>query len=345
MIIRIRKVCFLAQFIPLWVWSLISAIMFLGGCSSTLPDIRPFAEQTTKMSSAVGNAYTRTETLLLETKIDNETAKNLKKSWAQTRQTLNAVVVYSSELAALADTGRKGSEAADGVANALQRLIGVVGLGRIPENFIEAFKELNKTVAAIRARKSLKDAVGEAHPAIIVISQIVACNLDNLDNISQSAGLKIATDAITTNDQSVLNYYNALSRAENRALEILENILDYQVNKKENVLNQLKQLDQALTKDNLEQREKHWKERSKVIQAEVNRYLSKYQTYIAKETKIKDRTKNAVEIIRKSRSAVEMWALAHGQLKRVLDEEKQMNIVEYASVIQDVHNAYNKGDK
>ena len=175
----------------------IGLLVFFWGCSVILPDIRPFAVETRRMVSAVDNGYTHAETLLSmveepgepsegqsneKHKEESEKAEALWKSagsdedpleklgnnWKLMKKVLNALVIYSDELAALTDAGTKGEEAAHGVADALDGIIGTMTNGalNIPGNLVNAFGKINDTLAKIRAGKALKKAVEEAQPAI-----------------------------------------------------------------------------------------------------------------------------------------------------------------------------------
>ena len=342
MIARIRKAYFLEQFIPLCVWSLISATFFLSGCgSATLPDIKPFAEQTTKMASAAGNAYTQAENLLSATDIEADEIKKLRQEWEQTRPALHAMVAYSNALAALADTGAKGGESAGAVADVLQGLLSVVGVEKVSEKLVGAIKKVNELIAAVRAKKSLKDAIAQAQPAIDSMCEVIAKDLEDLEEINQAAGTEIERIHIEAN-KPIAKYYEALMEADKTILEILGLILDYQEGDEESLF-PLKELDKGLTTENVEQRRKHWIEKSKAVQAEANRYLPKYQAYIAEKTRVNHLTKSGNEIIRKSKVAVKMWATAHRQLKITLDKKQRMSLIEYAVAVQDIYNAYEKG--
>ena len=342
MIARIRKAYFLEQFIPLCVWSLISAILFLSGCgSATLPDIKPFAEQTTKMASAAGNAYTQAEDLLSATDIEADQIKKLRQEWEQTRPALHAMVAYSNALAALADTGAKGGESAGAVADAVQGLLSVVGVEKVSEKLVGAIKEVNALIAAVRAKASLEEAIAQAQPAIDAMCEVIAKNLCDLEDINQAAGTEIERLHIEAN-KPMTSYYEALMEADKTILGILGLILDYQEGDEESLF-PLKELDKGLTTENVEQRRKHWIEKSKAVQAEANRYLPKYQAYIAEKTRVNNLTNSGNEIIRKSKVAVEMWATAHRQLKITLEQKQRMSLVEYAVAVQDIYNAYAKG--
>ena len=342
MIVRIRKAYFLEQFIPLYVCGLISAILFLSGCgSATLPDIKPFAEQTTKMASAADNAYTQAENLLSATDTGAAQVSELRQKWKQTRHALHAMVTYSNALAALADTGAKGGESAGAVADAVQSLLGVVGVEKVSKKLVGVIKEVNELVAAVRAKESLEEAIEQAQPAIDSMCKVIAENLDELEDINQAAGTEIKRVHIEAN-KPMKNYYEALMETDKKILGILELILKYQGGDEENLF-PLKNLDEDLTTENVEQRRRHWIEKSKAVQAEANRYFPKYQAYIAEKTRVNNLTKSGNEIIRKSKVAVEMWATVHRQLKITLDKKQRMSLIEYAVVVQDIYNAYEKG--
>lgn len=357
MSVRIRKSYFLKQFIPLYVWGLISAILFLTGCSVTLPDIKPFAEQTTKMAAAAGNAYTQAESLLSAAGIEADSSsatddktdstkelspsEKLRQEWEQTRRALHAMVEYSNALAALADTGDEGSESAGAVAEALQELLGLVGLEKISGKVVGGIKKVNEIVAAVKTKESLKEAIEQAQKVIDPMCKIIAAQLEDLEGITEDAGGKIELDHIEAN-KLMKEYYEALMRADEEMLEILALILNYQEGDAEN-LGLLRELDKDLTKENVEQRQKYWMKKAKAFQAEANRYLPRYQMYITELRKIRNLTKNSMEIIRKSKIAVEMWPTVHEQLEITLDAKQRMSLIEFAVIVQDIYNAYKKG--
>jgi hypothetical protein len=327
-------------------------MLCLMGCSSTIPDISPFSEQTTRMVSAIDNGYTRAETMLSMTDIPPEKFKELDDSWRQTRITLNAVLTYSDELTAIADAGAKGSAAADGVANALQGLIGkvgpMVGVPGIPDGIVAAFKEINQTVAAVRARSKLKDAVGEAQPAVNIISEIIAANLKNLEEINRAAGKEVERDHVDEN-QALLNYYTSLVKEDERIVKLLTLYLDYQggdeevlplLLSKDKELKSIREKNGKVSAKDIQERQDYWLNRSKDIQSEINRYAQRYEAYDARLSEIKYLTNNGNEIIRKSQFAVKSWAGAHGKLKTALDTNSRMSITGFAAAVQDVYKAY-----
>ncbi|MFC2145850.1 hypothetical protein ACFLRT_00650 [Acidobacteriota bacterium] len=362
---------------------IIGLLVFFWGCSVILPDIRPFAVETGRMVSAVDNGYTNAETLLSmveETgypsegqsnekhKEESEKAETLWKSassdedplaklennWNCMRKVLNALVIYSDELAALADSGTKGEEAAQGVADALNGVVETMANGalNIPGNLVNAFKELNKTLAEIRTMKALKKAVEEAQPVINTIIKIIFLNLDDLEKINNSAGRALRILHRNTN-QPMINYNDVLIEEQQTIFEILTGILHYKRGgpRAPYYLTDVVKLDKELavigeeniTIKDIEKREKYWLEQHQKIKGEINYLSPRYQAYKAREEKINILTSTGSLILRKGKFAILAYGKAHMKLKKTLGKKQRMSFVEFASVVQDVVDAYKGG--
>ncbi|MGD2092299.1 MAG: hypothetical protein PVH61_39390 [Candidatus Aminicenantes bacterium] len=379
-------------------------LVFFWGCSVTLPNISPFAEQTRKMVSAVDNGYTHAETLLsmmeepdessgtklnqvqeeLSEKVKklkeskkeaNDKLNELQKNWKLMKKVLNALVIYSNELAALADAGSKGEEAANGVVNALDGIITVAkGAFSIPENVLNAFIEINKTIAKIRGRYALKKAVKEAQPVINKIVEIIFRNLEKLEKINNSAGWALRTLHRLKN-QPMSDYYEALMESQQTIFLILTGIhhyerggprapyylkdvikldktLLYQVVDKKKIPSEESELEEVIEKlikegkispREIEARKKEWLKQHQKIKGEINYLHPRYQTYKAREEKINILTSSGSLILRKGKFAILEYGKAHMKLKKTLENKQRMSLVEFASVIQDVVDAYQGG--
>ena len=358
-------------------------LVFFWGCSVILPDIRPFAEQTRRMVSAVNNGYTHAETLLSMMEEPGESAgtpqnqeheeltektealwkseasdedplAKLENNWKLMKRVLNALVIYADELAALADAGTKGEEAAHGVANALNGVLETMSNGalNIPGNLVNAFKALNKTLAKIRARKALKEAVQEAQPLIDLIIEIIARNLEELEKINNSAGRALRILHLNKN-QLMLNYRNILIQEQHTIFEILTGILHYKRGgpRAPFYLKDVIKLDEILAKigeenitiKNIEEREKHWLKKHQMIKREINDLSTQYQAYQTKEEEINFLTLNGSLILRKGKVAILEYGKAHMKLKKTLEKRQRMSFVEFASAVQDVIDAYKGG--
>lgn len=358
-------------------------LVFFWGCSAILPDISPLAEQTRRMVSAVDNGYTHVETLLsmmeepgegpgmlANQRHKQELAKGaalwksaasdenplakLRNNWMLMKRVLNALVTYSDKLAALADVGSKGEEAAHGVANALNKLLKTMSNGAliIPGNLVNAFKELNKTLVKIRARKTLKKAMEEAQPVIDLIVEIIARNLDELEKINNNAGWALRTIHLNKN-QVMLDYHDILIKEQKSILEILTAIFHYKRGgpRAPYYLKNMIKLDKILaavgekniTIKHIEEREKVWLKKHQMIKGEINDLSPQYQAYKTKEEKINLLTLNGSMILRKGKAAILEYGNAHMKLKKALEKKQRMSFGEFASVVQDVIDAYKGG--
>ena len=361
----------------------IGLLAFFLGCSVMLPDIKPFAEQTRRMVSAVDNGYTHAETLLSMVEetgeppggqsnekhkeepgkaeawwksedSDENPLTKLKNNWQLMKKALNALVIYSNELAELAEAGIKGEEAAQGVADALNGILETMSNGalNIPGNLVNAFKALNKTLAKIRARKALKKAVEEAQPAIDIIIEIMAQNLDDLEKINNRAGRALRILHLNKN-QAMLNYHDILINSQQAIFEILTGILHYKRGgpRAQDYLKDLIKLDKTLavigeeniTIKHIEEREKDWLKLHRKIKGEINDLTAPYQAYKTKEEEINFLTLNGSLILRKGIIAVHEYGKAHMKLKKTLEKKQRMSFVEFASAVQDVIDAYKGG--
>jgi hypothetical protein len=361
----------------------IGLLVFFWGCSVILPDIRPFAEQTRRMVSAVDNGYTHAETLLSMMEEPGESAgtpqnqeheeltgktealwkseasdedplAKLGNNWELMKKVLNALVIYSDELTALADAGTKGEEAAHGVTNALNVVVETISNGglNIPGNLVNAFKEIYKTLAKVRARKALKEAVQEAQPVIDLIIEIIARNLEELEKINNSAGRALRILHLSKN-QLMLNYRNILIKEQKTIFEILTGILHYKrggsqapyylkdVIKSDKILKKIGE--ENITIKQIEEREKHWLKKHQMIKREINDLSTQYQAYQTKEEEINFLTLNGSLILRKGKVAILEYGKAHMKLKKTLEKKQRMSFVEFASAVQDVIDAYKGG--
>lgn len=331
---------------------LMMIVLMVSSCRISIPAVKPLADNTAKMSTAIGTAYTNTETLLAQTDIDDKKLKELEKAWEPTKKALVALVAYSDSLAALADAGAKGKEGAQALADSLNSLIGAVqpiaSIPTIPATVVNAFKAINSIVASMRARKALKEAVGDAEPAIETISEIITYNLKELKNINETAGTKILTD-LRLKNQGLSNYYESLSVDNNRTMQILTLILDYQNKRDLEVLNQIKKLDPALPMSasdvDLEKRQKQLIDRGKELRMEFDRIDPEYKIFKAKENEVEDTKLKGNQVLGKSVLAVEAFSKAHSELKTALNTKSRLTIAELVSIVEEIAEIYKKEEK
>ena len=202
---------------------------YIFGCSPP-PNLRPFAEQTADMSSAIGQSFTQVETALSEADIQREQVKNLVATWESTEKTLEALVDYSDRLVSVAEAGYKGEKAVDAIAEGLKAISKTFDLVALPSTAIDAVskgvKFIDEQILRVEKTRSLKNAVGAAQPAIDTIANLITRNLDDLNTINTASGDKWLNDH-REQHESIVEYYEALVKRDSLALRELTAITQY----------------------------------------------------------------------------------------------------------------------
>ena len=208
-------------------------------CTS-IPDIQPFANATANLATALNKGYAQTEDQLSALQAEyaasndpekkkkvTDTLTELRKRWKPTKEAINALVAYTDSLNALAQAGKTGKEAANkltdsfsGLYNSVAQLVPLPGLSAGVETAFKAIGAINGVIAKMRARHALKDAAEDAAPAVQVIAEVLAANFEELDKLSQSAGIA-ADDAVQDNHSVVLNYHKTLVDSGERTTVVL----------------------------------------------------------------------------------------------------------------------------
>jgi hypothetical protein len=209
-------------------WTLASALGLAAGCAS-LPDASPYLDATLQLRSAVAATGTAVATELdaaaaASTGDDRAAlerhAKTFGEEWLARVEAADAMVAYAQSLADLSRAGNEGADAARSLAGALTQLAGGVGLAlpaagaMTPATDAAAF--VYAQVAAVRASRSLEEALVAAQPAVNQIAALVGKDLDASLRIVRAAhGVQRLALASTYADETA--YLRALD-SERRAL-------------------------------------------------------------------------------------------------------------------------------
>lgn len=157
----------------------ITITLFLGACAT--PNIKPFADQTTSLASAVAAEHKQIAAgwdVLNETLDDKQKSQyskqqaSFKKSTDAINGLLQQAVAYSERLVELADAGEKGAEAADSLLETAKKFGTVEGIPGLVASDAAA-KVLEKIAAVasrIEAQKSLEEATRKAQPAVDMLA-------------------------------------------------------------------------------------------------------------------------------------------------------------------------------
>lgn len=343
---------------PSRVSALVLLATSISACSTHIPNISPFAEQTAKMSAGVQNGFTQAQSLLSQTDVDSSLQDRLNREWAQTRSTLNAMVAYSAALVELAQAGATGKAAANTVVGALEGVVSALGAGPIAGPVTAALAEVNNIIARMRAREKLKDLINEAQPAIDTIASIIAQNLTTLEQTNDLVGRDVQL-AHDTKHQRIVNYYEGLIEEDGRIIRILtlmlerraalylaqtadtQEVRDRERRRAEALIRELKKFDQNVTAENFDDRHEYWLGMSRSLKNDANRYRPDYEAYVARRKEIDALRLGGNAIIRKSRAAVLAWARAHRQLRDSFNEKLSfVNLIDFATAVQEVIDAY-----
>lgn len=327
------------------------AFLSTAGCAPPVPDLSPFAEQTAGMSSAVEVGFDRTRGLLIGADLGAVNVRELERAWRQTGATLDALVAYSGTLADLAAAGSSGAGVGRQLAAALDDVVGVLGLGPIPPPFEAAVAELAASVAAVRAHRALRRAVGAAQPAVDGIAELVVANLASLDTLVQEAGLEVATGHEVEHGPLVA-YHASLGRQERTALRALALILDYQGGDDE-ALEALLELDRELRDaraaggfvdaHTVSGQADAWRDRLDEVRAGLDEQGAAHARYLGRAAEIRELTETTRSLIRKSRLAVWAWARAHGRLQASLETRRPIRFLELVSTVARLRDEFARG--
>jgi chromosome segregation ATPase len=220
--------------------AVVLVIALLSACAD-IPDIKPFADATANLATATDKGYRQTEAQLAMLQAENpdlqdqakKSLQELHDRWKPTKEAMNALVGYTDSLAALADAGNTGKEAANKLTNSFEGLYGAVGqLVPLPgisagvKTAFDAIGAVNGVIAKMRAHNSLKDAAEDAAPAVQVVAKVLAENFVFLEQLSRSAGTA-GSAAVENKHHGLLDYHQALVENDTRITKILSLMIRY----------------------------------------------------------------------------------------------------------------------
>jgi hypothetical protein len=231
------------------------------------------------------------------------------------------------------------------VAEAVNGLLSSFSVAAIPAGVVAGFKAANEQIAKIRAKRSLQEAVGEAQPAIDDLAKILVEQLKAVAEVhNQSAQAALLGN--TESQKAMVEYVVAERKAEDRILEILHAILDYQAKGAKAAAEDLKaitDLDSLAKADNIESREAHWMDVVKRHQAHVAPYRDRYAEYVRREDELNASRRAGAATFAKAQTAVKAWAAAHAKVKVALEKKQPPDFSAFFGAVRDVAAAFNEG--
>ncbi len=261
----------------------------LTGCS--LPNLKPFADATAELHTAVLKTDSNVQKTLTEAGAQNQ-AQKIGKELAVRIAAMKAIVNYTDSLANITEAGRTGSDNAGKLAGAVDGFLGALSAPPLPSNYVAIAKSLYGIVANVRAARSFSQAVGKADPAIQAIAEILIADFDALESLLAQSVIPV--------QQSLLNKNNNLA------------IVDYRT--------QLDRRRRLLEKDLSANPSDAAKVKEiKEINALIEMTRDRYDPYIMQRNRIKQRINNQISLIKKSRDGIRQWADIHAGLAALVN--------------------------
>jgi len=198
-------------------------LALVAGCA-TLPDVAPYRDATVQLRSAVlasGNAV-GTElngaALALDGKERTtleESARTFSENWKVRVESADALVAYAQALAEIAKAGKEGGDTARSLAGALTQLAGGVGIALPPAGAVATLTDtaafVYAQVAAVRASRSLEEALVTAQPAVNEIAAKLGKDLDASLNLVQAAN-ELQRNALASKYNDEIAFIASLDR-------------------------------------------------------------------------------------------------------------------------------------
>jgi hypothetical protein len=195
-------------------------LSLLAGCA-TLPDVRPFADATISLRSAVAASGTEVVDELSNVEIEGARAeaKKLEAAWREHNKLLAALVEYANSLQAIVDSGNNGAESVKTIAASVSKLAQVAniaqpGSGAAGALVTETASFVYGQIAKARAASSLEKALAEVQPAIERIAEVMSDDMGSMNDLVRVAA-QAQRDALQFSEAAPLGYRKQLQKRRN----------------------------------------------------------------------------------------------------------------------------------
>lgn len=169
----------------------------LTGCQT--PDLKPFADSTAAMNSAVKGGQKVFVGELLAIKAADPTATYIDKSltdftnhWSQRLAVMDAMVEYSEQLAAVADAPRQRAENTKAVGDAVGKVSAAFGpYGAAVTGAIDIVRKVDGLAAQARAAHTLQEAVEKADPVLTNVVVLLSHDFKKMEETLRLARITL----------------------------------------------------------------------------------------------------------------------------------------------------------
>lgn len=167
--------------------------LFWGGCQT--PDLKPFASATTSVAAGIvqggdlalremARAPAMVDDLVVAPGAENHPAKRIGAEWEIRRRGAEAILVYSSALAAIGDAAaNRKANATELVKSVRQLAEAVPGVGVVSNVAGSVTVSLAGIGVEIKAWRDLGQAVRNADKAIAIVAEVFRADLQTMSNL------------------------------------------------------------------------------------------------------------------------------------------------------------------
>lgn len=183
-----------------WATSLVGlmvGLVFLVGCSTTLPDVKPFADITGELQSGIVEVGELTVARLKEGEALAQKLGKPKPKWSAEFQenwknrvfAAQSMTTYSDSLAELVDAGNNSSAAAKELGDTVNGIAQLIpgGVGVASTSVVALGVQVADTLAKYKAAKSLDEAVTAGDPWIQDLADLLVDDLEDVENLYESS--------------------------------------------------------------------------------------------------------------------------------------------------------------
>ena len=318
-------------------------LFVLAGCSSSAPKLEPYAYSTTRMAAGIDEGRT-TFRLLLAHAPGNRASPELEQRWDDLMTVVAGIQSYTQTLAGVLDLGDRGSETVRALADGVDTLMSPVGLKGVSTGVVKTAEKMDMAAARVRARKELKEAIAEAHPAVVEIAKAAQRELLELERMVQAQAVTYEEN-YRKRFAAVSAYYVRTRELEAVALDVLAIILAFEVTGDIERLKELRQKDGVhpdvqVTASSIPQLKAYWHERALFLRNEQVRFQEDMNLLARRTQDIRTLCATCRTIAQRGVVAVQQWAQAHGKLNQAMRKSKpKVNFALFASVVQDLEDA------
>jgi hypothetical protein len=325
----------------------------LAGCV-TLPNLQGFADETSRMTSAIQKGYVQGEAALA--RADTARARKLGQVWRPTQQALTALVAYSDALASLANQANNNAKGAAALAGKFQKvttyLQGVLPLSGLGSAEVTKLVEIGaRQLVLMKAQKDLSGAVRESQPVLEQVAAIIDLNLAELATIHGEV-MEQQMSRHWLRYSGIVAVSEAKMEENKKALNELAAIAKYRTSTKraerQSFLDEVSLPpgpDSTLAK-RLDERERQLTAQSRNADEVIKNFDAAYRDYQKINTDLTDQLTQGRALVANSRLALGAWVRAHAGLQESLSLRQAFSLRELATVVQaidQVYQFYNRG--